>query len=308
MKIVVLGSAAGGGLPQWNCNCVNCRRARGSDRNIQPRAQASIAVSATGEHWFVVNASPDLRQQVSAAPQLHPRPPALRHSPISGVVLTGSEIDQITGLLTLRESYPLALYATAEVLAILDANSVFDALKRDHVDRRPLALLAATDLADKSGLGVGLRVELFSVPGKVPLYLEGDRDLSALQGAAGDTVGAEFTAGGKRAIYIPGCARLTRELLDRIDGADLLLFDGTLWDDDEMIRQGLSEKTGRRMGHISASGPDGAMAGLAGLSIGRRVFIHINNSNPLLDDASDQRRQACAAGWDVAFDAQEFEL
>jgi pyrroloquinoline quinone biosynthesis protein B len=308
MKIVVLGSAAGGGLPQWNCNCSNCRRCRAGDPAISPRTQASIAVSASEGQWFVINAAPDLRQQIGALPQLHPQGEALRHSAISGVVLTGSEIDQITGLLTLRESHPLALYATAEVQAILAANPVFEALKRDHVARRPLALGEAIDLQDRALADVGLRIELFSVPGKIPLYLEGDLDPAAMQGAAGDTVGVEIAANGKRTIYIPGCARLTPELLKRIDGADLLLFDGTLWDDDEMIRQGLSEKTGRRMGHISVSGPDGTIAGLAATTVGRKVFIHINNSNPLLDDGSEARREAKAAGWDVAFDGQEFSI
>ena len=266
-----------------------------------------MAVSADGARWFVINATPDLRQQINAAPQLHPQQHP-RHSPVSGVVLTGSEIDQVTGLLSLREGQPLALYATAEVHAILEANPVFEALKRDLVDRRPLALQAGTDLKDRDGDDTGLRAELFSVPGKVPLYLEGDRDPAAMRGAAGDTVGVEITAAGRRMVYIPGCARIEPALVERIDGADLLLFDGTLWEDDEMIRQGLSAKTGQRMGHVSVSGPQGAIAGLAAATIGRRVFIHVNNTNPLLDDASDQRRQAQAAGWDVAHDAQEFAL
>lgn len=307
MDIIVLGSAAGGGLPQWNCDCSNCRRARAGDPDVKARSQASIAVSADGVRWFVINATPDLRQQISGLPPLHPQQHP-RHSPISGVLLTGSEIDQITGLLTLRESHPLALYATREVHAILDANPVFEALKRDYVARRPIALDTAIELAGPDGDAAGLQVELFSVPGKVPLYLEGDLDPSAMQGAAGDTVGVEIKANGKRALYIPGCARLTPALLDRMDGADLLLFDGTLWDDDEMIRQGLSQKTGQRMGHISANGPDGTIAGLAATKIGRKVFIHLNNSNPLLDDGSEQRRLANAAGWDVSFDGQEFHL
>ena len=307
MQIIVLGAAAGGGLPQWNCACSNCRRARAGDPDVKPRTQASIAISANGKQWFVINATPDLRQQIAASPPLHPQH-SPRHSPIAGILLTGSEIDQVTGLLTLREGQPLALYATSEVHAILDANPVFEALKRDIVARRRAALGEAIALADADGADSGLRVELFSVPGKVPLYLEGDRDPSAMQGAAGDTVGADITAQGKRALYIPGCARIDAALKARMDGADLLLLDGTLWDDDEMIRQGLSEKTGRRMGHISVSGPDGAIAALADVRIGRRVFIHVNNSNPLLDDGSDQRRTARDAGWDVAFDGQEFRL
>lgn len=223
-------------------------------------------------------------------------------------MLTGSEIDQIAGLLTLRENQPLALYATTEVHAILSANPMFDALKRAHVARRPLALGETVDLQDHADAELGLRIELFSVPGKIPLYLEGDLDPAAMQGSAGDTVGVEIAASGKRLIFIPGCARLTVGLLERIDGADLLLFDGTLWEDDEMIRQGLREKTGLRMGHISVSGPDGTIAGLAGTQVTRRILIHINNSNPLLDDRSEARNIAQAAGWDVAFDGQELHL
>ena len=307
MNIVVLGSAAGGGLPQWNCACSNCRRARAGDPDVQARTQASIAISADGARWFVINATPDLRQQIAATPRIHPREHP-RHTPIAGVLLTGSEVDQVTGLLTLREGQPLALYATEEVHAILDDNPIFEALKRDKVARRRLALDAPLDLEDRDGAAVGLRIELFSVPGKVPLYLEGDLAPDAMQGAAGDTVGVDISAGGRRALYIPGCARLTPALLSRMDGADLLLFDGTLWADREMIDQGLSEKTGQRMGHISASGAEGSIAALADARIGRRVFIHVNNSNPLLDDGSPQRAEARRAGWDVAFDGQEFVL
>ena len=307
MNILVLGSAAGGGLPQWNCACSNCRRARAGDPHVRARTQAAIAVSADGGGWFVINATPDLRQQIALTPQLHPREQP-RHSPLAGVLLTGSEVDQIAGLLTLREGQPLALYATGEVHAILDANPVFEALKRGTVDRRPVALGAAVELQDRDGKPSGLQVELFSVPGKIPLYLEGDLAPAAMRGAEGDTVGVEISMGRKRALYVPGCARLTPALLQRMEGADLLLFDGTLWADNEMIDQGLSEKTGRRMGHISASGPDGSIAALADARIVRKVFIHVNNSNPLLDDSSAQRAEARAAGWEVAFDGQEFVL
>lgn len=266
-----------------------------------------MAVSADGCRWIIINATPDLRQQINAAPLLHPREPP-RHSPISGVLLTGSEIDQIAGLLTLREGQPLALYATAEVQAVLNANPVFEGLKRDVVDRRQITLDNETALADRDGCDLGLCVRPFSVPGKVPLYMEGDLDPAAMQGAAGDTVGIEITARGKRMLYIPGCARLEQALLERIEGADLLLFDGTLWDDNEMIRHGLSAKTGQRMGHISVSGPKGAIERLADVAIGHKTFIHLNNSNPLLDGGSEQRRQANAAGWDVTYDGQEFDL
>ncbi len=296
----MLGAAAGGGFPQWNANNAACRRARAGDPAARPRTQCGIAVSGDGEHWTLVNASPDLRQQIEACPVLHPRD-KLRHSPVAGVVLTGSEVDAVAGLLVLRESQPFTLFATGRVLGVIGANPIFGALSPDYVERRVVALELPFALPG------GLTAELFAVPGKVALYLE--RDSARLAGEAEDTVGIVLQdASGARCFFIPGCARMTPELAERLRGAALVFFDGTLWTDDEMIREGSGAKTGKRMGHMSVADPDGTIAAFRGLSVERKMLIHINNSNPVLLDDSAERAIAANAGWDVAYDGMEVTL
>ena len=268
MRIIVLGSAAGGGFPQWNCACPGCRRARAPDPLARPRTQCSLAVSGNGgESWYLLNASPDLRQQVLATPALFPRL-GPRHSPISGVVLTNGDIDHVAGLLSLREGQPLTVHATRRILSVLDANPMFNALNRELVDRRPV------DLGEAVGLPGGLAVEPFAVPGKVALYLEEDGGAPEIGAETEDTVGLRVVAsgeGGGPFFFIPGCARLTEGLADRLRGAPLVFFDGTLYRDDEMVRSGTGTKTGRRMGHMSVAGPDGSLAAIAGLGVGRKI-------------------------------------
>jgi pyrroloquinoline quinone biosynthesis protein B len=296
MLIRILGAAAGGGLPQWNCGCANCSSARAG--RIPPMTQSSIAASADGSTWAIVNASPDIRAQLAATPALHPTGP--RNVPLASVLLTNGDIDHVAGLLTLREKQPFALYATAEIHRVLEADPIFRALDPALVDRRPVTLEEPVALAP------GLEARLFAVPGKVPLYLEGETVETDLEGE--QTVGVELATPSTRAFYIPGCARLTGRLADRLAGAPLLLFDGTLWDDDEMIRTGLGAKTGRRMGHMSIAGEDGSLAAFAGLDIARRVFVHLNNSNPAVDPGSPQAAEARAAGWEIAHDGMEIAL
>ena len=299
MRIAVLGAAAGGGFPQWNSNGDGCRRARAGDPAARPRTQAGLAVSSDGERWTLLNASPDLRQQIAASACLHPRE-GLRSSPIESVVLTGGDVDVVAGLLTLRERQPLRLYATAKIHAVLDANSIFEVLARDVVGRE------AMELGRSATVGQGLEVELFAVPGKVPLYLE-ENDAPAIA-ADETTTGAAVSDGRSTIFFIPGCAAMTPDLAERLRGADLVLFDGTLWRDDEMVVQGLGPKTGRRMGHMSISGPDGALAAFEGLGVKRKVFIHLNNSNPVLLDDTSERREVERAGWEVAYDGLEIVL
>jgi len=307
MRIRVLGAAAGGGFPQWNCNCETCRRAWKGETPAQ--TQASLAVSADGESWFLLNASPDLRAQILANPPLQPRHPG-RHSPIVGAVLTNGDVDAIAGLLSLRESQKLALYATPRVLDVLGANSIFNVLNPDYVARRPITLGEPVDLQTRDGGTTGLRIEAFSVPGKVALYLEDAAIEQRLAQRSEDTVGLVISspATGKRFYYLPACAALDDELKARLRGAALLFFDGTLWRDDEMIRAGLGAKTGRRMGHLSVSGRDGSMEALADLGIARKLFIHINNTNPILCAGSPERAAVEAAGWQVASDGLEIAL
>ncbi len=266
----------------------------------------SLAVSADeGVNWFVINASPDLRQQVIGSSALSPRPDRLRDSPIAGVILTNAEVDAIAGLLSLREGAAFSILAHPKVLSTLAQNSIFDVLDRVRIPRIAVTLDQACFPLLPDGAPSGLRLDAFDVPGKVALYLEGAAGSAT---ASGDTIGLNLTdlRSGARVCIIAGCAEITPALEARIAGADLLFFDGTLWSDDEMIRAGLGQKTGKRMGHLSMSGPDGVIARLAHLKIGRRVFVHINNSNPVHDPASAERQQVEAAGWSVPAPNMEF--
>jgi len=308
MRIVVLGGAAGGGFPQWNCACPNCVRARQGDAAARPRSQCSIAVSADGRSWVLLNASPDLREQIAANPVLHPRQGG-RDSPIKAVLLAGAEIDAVGGLLHLRESQPLSLYASARVLGLIEANPIFRALDAKFVARRELPFGPLVPVADFAGQPLGLTIEAFAVPGKAALYAE-EAGAADYGSAVGDALGLFVTEAAKGAgfYFVPACAALSPALLARLSGARLLFFDGTLWTDDEMIRLGLGAKTGRRMGHLSVSGHDGTIAGLAGLSIARKVFVHVNNTNPMVLDDSPERQTVARAGWEVAEDGMELAL
>ncbi len=309
MRVLVLGSAAGGGFPQWNCNCRVCRAARDGDGRALARTQSSLAVSADGERWVLLNASPDLRQQITDNRPLHPKTEA-RHSPIAAVVLTNADVDHIAGLLTLRESQPFVLYASGRVHDALDANPIFRILNPQFVRREALPLGQPLALQDSDGEEIGLTVEPFAVPGKIALYLE-DPDAGDNFGTReGDTIGlcVSQPAAGKRFFYIPGCAALDAPLAERLAGAPLVFFDGTLFENREMVTGGLGHKTGARMGHLNVSGPDGSMAAFEGLGVGRRIYIHINNSNPVLLEDSPERAAVEAAGWEVAYDGQEIVL
>jgi pyrroloquinoline quinone biosynthesis protein B len=309
LRILVLGSAAGGGFPQWNCGCVNCRRARSGDPAAIPRTQSTLAVTADDENWFLLNASPDLRQQILQAKPLHPVRGA-RHSPIVGVVLTNADVDHIAGLLTLRERQALTLYATRRVHDVLASNVVFDVLSAESVDRRSFELDREIELDLPDGRPSGLAVELFAVPGKVALYLEKGDAGSGFGTVAEDAVGARVTSrsDGRGFFYVPGCAALPDELANRLRGAEVVFFDGTTWTDDEMRTSGVGVKTGRRMGHMCMSGPDGSIAAFAGLEVDRKIFVHINNTNPALLSDSPERAEAEAAGWEIAEDGLDIRL
>jgi pyrroloquinoline quinone biosynthesis protein B len=296
LTAIVLGAAAGGGFPQWNCRCRVCRLAWAGDARVKPRTQASLAVSADGERWLLLNASPDLRAQLQATPALHPRGEP-RGSPIAAIVLTGGEVDQTAGLLHLREREPFTLFATAETLVTVAANPMFAVLAADVVRRRVAAL------GEPFTPVPGLSAELFTVPGKLPLYLEGDNP--ALDAETAANVGVELVADGKRLVYVPGAAAVTPALMARFARADVVMFDGTLYDDNEMIASETGAKTGRRMGHMPIDG--GSLTALAGLAA-RRIYVHINNTNPILIDGSPERRRVNAAGFEVAEDGMEIVL
>ena len=295
LRVVVLGAAAGGGVPQWNCGCPNCRAARNGRPEIQS-TQASIAITADGEHWFLINASPDLRQQLIATPQLHPKAGKLRHTPISGVILTNGEIDAVAGLLSMREGSPFTIYAHERVLSILKDNSIFNVLSEKNVARQAIEFDKAFEPLLPDGSPSGIEIVPFEVPGKGAWYLEGSSH-PAGGGGAGDTLGLRIVdkASGN---YLKA----------RLAGAPLVFFDGTVWRDDELIAAGLGSKTGQGMGHIAMSGDAGAIATLAGLDIARKIFLHINNSNPALLHDSEEREIAERAGWQIAADGTEITL
>lgn len=310
MLIKVLGSAAGGGFPQINCNCRNCADVRLGKPGLRPRTQSSLAVSRDGQAWVLLNASPDLRQQIGAIAELAPRRQVgPRTSPIKAVILTNGDVDHIAGLLSLREGFTFTLYGSDRVLSALAANSIFNVLDARLVPRVAFATGATTELAS-FGVNLGLTVEAFPVPGKVALYLEDPAAGRTLGTREGDTIGLKVSdpSSGAAFFYIPGCADVDAALAERIGGAQLVLFDGTLYSDQEMIAQGLSIKTGKRMGHINMSGTDGSIAAFQALDVRRRVYVHINNSNPVLREDGPERAEVEKAGWEVAFDGMEISL
>ena len=296
LTAIVLGSAAGGAFPQWNCRCPVCQLAWAGDKRVRPRTQAGIAVSGGDGRWTLINASPDLGQQIRATPALHPQE-GLRGSPIDAVVLTGAEIDQIAGLLHLRESTPFTLLATPASHAAVAANAMFGAISA--MTRR------AVNPGEPFTLAGGIEATLFTVPGKLPLYLEGDDPKIGVESAA--NVGIELQRDGARLVFVPGAAGVTPAMRERFARADAILFDGTLFTDDEMLRSGTGQKTGRRMGHMPIDGADGTLRALDGLTA-RRIFVHINNTNPIQIDGSPERAKVEAAGWQVAEDGMEIVL
>jgi len=308
LRVVVLGAAAGGGVPQWNCGCQVCQSARTGQPELRS-TQASIAISADGDHWILINASPDLRQQLIATPQLHPAPGKLRHSPIAGVILTNGEIDAIAGLLSMREGWPFTIYAHARVLAILKSNSVFNVLDERNVRRQPIEIDATFEPTLPDGSPSGVEILPFAVAGKGAWYLEGRAHPAGGDGA-GDTLGLRIRdkGTGKFLYFLAACAKVTDDLKSRLAGAPLVFFDGTVWRDDELIRAGLGNKTGQSMGHIAMSGDKGAIAALDGLGIDKKIFLHINNSNPALLHDSEERRIAEQAGWQIPKDGTEIVL
>lgn len=306
LRAIVLGSAAGGGSPQWNCRCEVCRRVRAGEPGLASRTQSSLAVSADGIRWALIEASPDLPEQLRREDRLWPHG-GRRSSPIGCVVLTDGDVDHVAGLLSLRERHPFGLYATRALLARLDASPVFDVLDRSLVERRPLPLEERVELRDGEHAPLGLWVRPFAVPGKVPLWAEADAPV--VPDAIGEeVVGLEIGAGEASMFFIPSCAAVPPELAGRLRGARLVLFDGTVWEDDELRQAGLADKTGRRMGHLPVAGPGGSLEAFASLAVGRRIYVHVNNSNPLLLPDSPPRRAVEEGGWEVAEDGLELEV
>jgi len=308
MRIRILGSAAGGGFPQWNCNCRHCRSLRAGTFAGKSRTQTQVAISNDDRTWFLLNTSPDLRAQIEATPALHPRN-ACRDSPIGGVLMTGGDIDQVAGLLSLRELQPFRIYCTPSIRRILqEDNSMFRMLNRvpDQVSWTEISSDASFPLL-VAGHDSEIACTVFSLGSRYPAYVPRERaaSLKPAEALLGLTVAS---SSGGRFAYVPAVPAVDDFLLQRLEEADLLLFDGTFWSDDELIRVQGSGSTAREMGHIPVSGPEGSLSKLAGLRHPRKIFVHVNNTNPMLDESSPEYREVRAAGWEVAEDGWSFNL
>ena len=312
MRVLVLGSAAGGGVPQWNCSCDNCFSAR-VGAGVKVSTQDSLAVSPDGKRWVLLNASPDVARQIERHVELQPAPKAARaaswprQSAIAGVVLTNGDLDHCLGLLCLREWTPFSLYATRETqVGLVEHNAMFRTLSRQstHVVFRSLCLDQSLPLLDAWGEPTGLLVRAFSVPGKVPLHLE---QLMAPSSEVNVGVIVEAAATGARIAYVPAAGSLAG-LAEQVRGVSCLFFDGTFWQNDELVRLGLSGKTAEALAHVPISGPGGSLGALPQLPVLERVYVHINNTNPILKYGSPERALVDAQGITIAEDGMEMRL
>jgi pyrroloquinoline quinone biosynthesis protein B len=304
--VKILGSAAGGGFPQWNCNAPTSRLAWQRADGIAWRTQSSIAVSVNGGDWAIVNASPDIRQQIQATPELQPSASGPgRNSPIKAVILTNGDIDHVAGLLSLRERQPFELYGTERVLNILRQNNLFEVLAPDVVKRIAMPLNEKIEIVAAGKL----IVEAFPVAGKVPLYLEDASQGEGFGTQLEDVIALRISAEGSATVlYIPGCASIDESLLALVHGADCLLFDGTVYTDNELVELDVSPKTGRRMGHVPIAGEGGSLHAFDGAGIGRKIYIHINTTNPILKAGSAAEAAVRDAGWEIAQDGLSFAV
>ena len=309
MRIEILGSAAGGGFPQWNCGCRNCQSLRAGTFRGKARTQTQVAVTGDGQRYFLLNASPDLRLQIEATAHLHPSN-GQRDSPIHGVLLTSADIDQVAGLLSLRELQPFSIYCAASVRRILrEDNSMFGMLNRTpvQVSWDEITPGRKLPLRDVAGANSSISCEAFSLTAHYPAYVAAQRSVSLRPEEA--VLGLILaSSSGKRLAYAPAVPAIDEALVQRLESADLLLFDGTFWSDDELVRVQGSGATAREMGHVPVSGPDGSLRKLAGLRRPRKVFIHINNTNPMLDESGPQYREVRDAGWEIAEDGLSIDL
>ncbi len=302
MRAIVLGSAAGGGFPQWNCGCLNCLAVRHGKPGYLPRTQDSLAITGGRDldraSFALVNASPDVLVQIQRTPALWPRAP--RHSPIGAVVLTNGDMDHVLGLFSLRESWPLALYATASVRRGLEESAFLRTLRRfeGQLVMRDLVLGQRVELADARGEPLGLAVTPSPMAGKLPVHFVGHATA-----APEDNVALRFEDGTRSLVYAAAGASADVDL----SGSDVVLFDGTFYREDELVALGLSKSYARDMAHVPIGGDTGSLARLAGLRA-RRIYTHINNTNPILAPGSEERLAVEHAGWEIAHDGMEIIL
>jgi pyrroloquinoline quinone biosynthesis protein B len=299
VRVHILGSAAGGGFPQWNCNCVNCAGVRSGDLHAKARTQCSVAVSADGSRWSILNASPDLRAQIFLFPELLPKS-RVRGSAIDAVLLSDAELDHITGLLSLREAQPIQLYCTPQVYEwVFASNPIFAALNQPDRFR-------VTRLQDRKTetVGCGLGFEAIFVKGKVPIYV---KTIPANCDGAAVAYKVIDNTTTSSLLYVPAIKEIDERFIAAAAECDCILFDGSFWSENEMERRGTGRRTASEMGHISISGPAGSLARLSHLQI-RKIYTHINNTNPILDETSAERREIERAGWEVAEDGMDFTV
>jgi pyrroloquinoline quinone biosynthesis protein B len=309
MRVKILGSAAGGGFPQWNCACPNCRALRTGTFHGKARTQAQVAISADNPGWFLLGTSPDLRTQIEATPELHPRE-GVRQSPIAGAVLTNADIDHVLGLLLLRELQPLRVHATDSIRRILtEDNSMFAMLQRvpNQVSWTNFSAGTTFPLQNPSGEDSGLRCRALSLGTHFPAYVSQQRqsELAFRDASLGLIV---ESPSGKRLAYVPAVPQIDDALLKEFDSADVLLFDGTFWSDDELIRIQGSGQTAKQMGHVPVSSSEGSLSRLAGVRRPRKIYVHINNTNPMLNESGPEYRQVRESGWEIAEDGCQFDL
>jgi pyrroloquinoline quinone biosynthesis protein B len=302
VEVILLGTAAGGGFPQWNCWCPTCRIARREPARARPRSQSSAAVSADGHRWFLLNASPDVHAQLAQLSGAEP--PGVRFVPVEGVVLTDAELDHTLGVVLLREARYLQVYATAAVQEVMEHDSSLLPVTRAFAEVRlqPLAIGGPTALVYRDGCPAGLTVSSFTVPAGPPRFARHERP--------GHTVGllVRDDATGGVCAFVPGCGGLEPALLGHLAGAELVLFDGTFWTDDELIALGIGQRTAREMDHLPVSGPDGSLERLAGLRARHKIYTHINNTNPMLIEDSPERLLVERLGLAVGADGMRFTL
>lgn len=307
MFVRVLGSAAGGGFPQWNCACVNCGGVRKGLITASPRTQESICLSADDGNWFLVNASPDIRSQIESFGPLHPG--TSRATPIQAIFLTNGDLDHCLGLLSLRENQRLVVYATESVRrGFTDGNVLYRTLQRfaDQVTWRILRPGVEEPVFHADGSPSGLTVKAVAVPGKPPIHLEG----LVSSGGPDVNVGLRFrqSTSGRVLAYFSAVGKVTPSVVEGLEGADCVMFDGTFWSSDELSASGFLEKSAEDLGHWPVGGPEGSLSILSKIATVRRVFVHINNTNPLLRDNSHERKLVEAEGWGVAWDGMEITL
>ncbi|ETX06874.1 MAG: pyrroloquinoline quinone biosynthesis protein PqqB [Candidatus Entotheonella gemina] len=304
MRIHVLGSAAGGGFPQWNCNCYNCHGLRRGEIKATARTQSSIAISGDGVGWVLTNASPDIRTQLEAFPAMQPAR-AIRDTGITGIVLMDSQIDHTTGLLILREGQPLDIYCTDMVHQDLTTgNPLFNILGHYcGVNWHDIPLDEGDDFVVRGA--DQLRFHAVPLDSKAPPYSPHRHDPHL-----GDNIGMwiEDDRTEKRLFYAPGLGHVDDRIRAYLAHADCLLVDGTFWRDDELIQAGIVNKRARDMGHLAQSGPGGMISVLSDLERPRKILIHINNTNPILNEDSPERAALADAGIEVAYDGMDIEL